>query len=41
VTAIARAVAPPGVADRIAARIAAINGARVSGEFDAQGAALI
>jgi hypothetical protein len=41
VTAIARAVALPGVADRIAARIAAINGAQVSGELDAQGAALI
>jgi hypothetical protein len=37
VTALARSVAPPGIADRIAA----IDGARVAGELDAQGAALI
>jgi uncharacterized protein len=37
VTAVARAIAPPGVADRIAA----IDDARVSGELDAEGAALI
>lgn len=36
-TAIARALDPPGVADRIAA----IDGARLSGELDAHGAALI